>query len=65
MDGWIEWIHSSHRGFPGLEDLSGFFKVTSFLHTLALLGRRLQLLQEGVGSAGAQQHVSPGSVGEH
>lgn len=53
------------RSLSGLEDLSGLLEVAALLHTLSLHGAGLQLLQEAVGSTGAQQHVGPRSVGEH
>lgn len=58
-------MQTSYRRLSGLENLSGLLEVASLLHAFALHGRRFQLLQEGVGAAGAQQRVGLGRVREH
>lgn len=61
----IQQTPSTYCGFPGLENLPGFFKVALFLHTFPLLGRRSQLLHEGVCPTRAEQHVGLRRVREH
>lgn len=65
---WNTFTHeqeASYCSFPGLENLSSFFKVTFLFHTFALHWSRFQLLQEGVRPTRAEQHVSLRSVREH